>query len=135
MSWKTMLVLVGAVAVLAIAAEGIGGVLSLLPIGLVFGWASVVQWEHGPGKGPVPIVVIPGCVVLAVVALFAVSWALDLDGTATGSSTAALGLLFVPVWATALGVATAIGVGLLHPDPRGRRGAEQAHEADEAKVG
>jgi hypothetical protein len=44
MSWKVLLGLAGLVAILVVIAEGIAaGVLNLVPVALVFGWAAVVQ--------------------------------------------------------------------------------------------
>ena len=105
---------------LVIWAEGMGGALSLLPIGLVFFWAAIAQWQDGPGDGPVPIVLVPGLVVFTVVGLFALAWGFNWAGTATGSSTSALALLFVPIWAVGLGAVAAVGVALIAPDPLGR---------------
>ena len=105
---------------LVIWAEGMGGLLSLLAIGLVFFWAAIAQWQDGPGDGPVPIVLFPGLVVFTFVGLFALAWGFDWAGTATGSSTSALALLFVPIWAVGIGAVAAIGVSLIAPDPLGR---------------
>jgi hypothetical protein len=68
-----LLGLAGLVAILVVIAEGIAaGVLNLVPVALVFGWAAVVQWEHGPGKAAVPLVAIPALAVFAFVAFIAI---------------------------------------------------------------
>ena len=110
----------GGLAALIVWAEGSAGAFSLLPIVLVFFWAAIAQWRDGPGDGPVPIVLIPGLVVFAFLGLFALAWGFNWAGTATGSSTSALALLFVPIWAVGIAVIVAVGVALLAPDPFGR---------------
>jgi hypothetical protein len=131
MSWKVLLGLAGLVAILVVIAEGISaGVLNLVPVALVFGWAAVVQWEHGPGKAAAPVVAIPALAVFAFVAFIAIGWRW---GEASSGSTAVLLLLFAPIWAVGIGAATATCVALLHPHPRGRGGAEQASICSELR--
>jgi hypothetical protein len=119
-TWKMMFWIAVGIASLVIWAEGTAGALRLLPIGLVFFWAAIAQWQDGPGKGPVSIVLVPGLVVFAFVGLFALAWGFNWAGTATGSSTSALALLFVPIWAVGVGAVVAVGVALIAPDPFGR---------------
>ncbi len=120
MTWKVMFAIALVTASLVLWAEGSDGVLSLLPVGLVFLWAAVAQWKDGPGNGPVPVVLVPGLVVFAIVGLFALAWGCDWGRTATGSSTSALALLFVPIWAVGIGAVVAIAVAVAAPDPLGR---------------
>ena len=47
-------------------------------------------------------------VIAAVTILFQMAWLFDWGGTATGSSTSALAFIFVPIWATVIG----LGAGL-----------------------
>jgi hypothetical protein len=121
MTWRPFFGIACAVAILVVLVAGIAP-WNLLPLIFVFGWAAVVQWEDGPGKGPVPLVAAPGLAVFGFVTLVHLAWYFDWGGTATGSSTAILLLLFTPLWAIAIGAATAIGVALFWPDPRGKRG-------------
>lgn len=105
---KTLVVLAIIVGLLVVVVEGMNGfaIWNLLPVSLVLAAALIVQWRPSASKRIRSFVAGFGPATLGAVAFAHLAWYFDWGETATGSSTAGLIFIFIPVWATIFGIAS-----------------------------
>jgi hypothetical protein len=108
MIMRTLVIWAVIVGLLVIIVEGLNGfaIWNLLPVSLVLAAVLTIQWRHRAGKRLRSFVVGFGLATLGVVAFAHLAWYFDWGETATGSSTAGLIFIFIPLWATIFGVAS-----------------------------
>lgn len=82
-----------------------------LPVAASFGALAVALHNRGPmARG----LIVFSVLTTSFIAFFHLAWLFDWGGTATGSSTAGLAFIFVPIWACILGSILAVIAGVIY---------------------